>query len=144
MAKGDRSQRFSRSEASVWTIRLCSHLKHYADMLYRFLREAGTGEPAASKRGPPGSGGGGWIPFVRRGWPPTSLTNLSLANSVSDCEEENCWVRVPFGGIQFGTGYEHYCGSDSRCILNRCVLLLLDLDAAKEELADLGFPQFDG
>jgi hypothetical protein len=36
-----------------------------------------------------------------------------------------------------------HCGSDSRCILNRRVLLLLDLDA-EEELADFGFLKFDG
>ena len=72
------------------------------------------------------------------------VTTLSLPDSVSACRKESCWVRVPIGGIQFGTSYEHYCGSDSQCILNRRALLLLDLDAEEEELADLGFPNFDG
>ena len=35
MAKGDRFQRFSRSEASVWTRRLWPDLEHYADTLFR-------------------------------------------------------------------------------------------------------------
>ena len=35
MAKGNRSQRFKRAEASVWTIRLYSDLNRYADTLCR-------------------------------------------------------------------------------------------------------------
>lgn len=45
------------------------------DLAYDFAArpaQPGTGEPDASKRGLSGSGGGGWTPFVRRGWPPTS------------------------------------------------------------------------
>ena len=52
MVKGDRPQRFTRSEASVWTTRLCSVLKHYADMLYRLSAFGWDWRAGCLERGP--------------------------------------------------------------------------------------------
>jgi len=43
---------------------------------------------------------GGWIPFARRGWPPTSLTNLSLTKIVSAYRDDTCRVQVSLGGFE--------------------------------------------
>ena len=52
MAKGDRFQSFSRAEASVWTTRLCSALKHYADTLYRLYALGWDWRAGCLERGP--------------------------------------------------------------------------------------------
>jgi hypothetical protein len=52
MVKGDRFQRFTRSEASVWTTRLCSGLKHYADMLCRLCALGWDWRAGCLERGP--------------------------------------------------------------------------------------------
>ena len=76
MAKGDRSQSFRRSEASVWTTRLCSGLKHYADMLYRLSAFGWDWRAGCLERGP-GRFGRGRLDSLRKKGLAAYLMNVS-------------------------------------------------------------------
>ena len=76
MVKGDRPQRFSRSEASVWTIRLWIDLKHYADTLYRLSALGWNWRAGCLERGP-GRFGRGRLDSLRKRGLAAYLINVS-------------------------------------------------------------------
>lgn len=83
MAKGDRFQRFTRSEASVWTTRLCSGWKHYADMLYRLSAFGWDWRAGCLERGPVRFGRGRLDSLRKKGLAAYLITALGFARVVT-------------------------------------------------------------
>ena len=109
MAKGDRSQRFIRPEASVWTNRLCSAWKHHADTLCRLSALGWDWRAGCLETGPVRFGRGRLDSLCKKGLA-AYLINVSresrallFRKTLVDIEVMAIWlgltksVRVPFG-----------------------------------------------
>jgi hypothetical protein len=79
MAKGDRFQSFRRPEASVWTTKLRSRLKHYADTLCSTLALVWDRRAGCRETGPVRFGRGRLDSLCKKGLAAYLITTLSLA-----------------------------------------------------------------